>query len=106
MTATILKNLIGNRGYVGRYGGDEFLAIMAVRESDDKQEWIERIEGAIRKKAEKYNSNSKRPYYVEMSVGGVEVSADSGMDFSQLIAKVDGLLYEAKKNRRSTVIRV
>ncbi|MCR5651838.1 MAG: GGDEF domain-containing protein [Lachnospiraceae bacterium] len=106
VTATILKNLIGNRGYVGRYGGDEFLAIMAVRESDDKQEWIERIEGAIRKKAEKYNSNSKRPYYVEMSVGGVEVSADSGMDFSQLIAKVDGLLYEAKKNRRSTVIRV
>ncbi len=106
VTATILKNLIGNRGYVGRYGGDEFLLIMAIREDDDEQEWIERMTGAIKKKAEKYNTNSKRPYYVEMSVGGVEVSSDTGMEFSQLIARVDGMLYEAKKNRRSSVIRI
>lgn len=106
VTAGILKKLIGNRGYVGRYGGDEFLVIMAIREDDDKQEWIERMEGAIRKKTEKYNSNSKRPYYVEMSVGAVEITSDSGMDFSQLIAKVDNMLYEAKKNRRDTVIRI
>ena len=106
VAAGILKGLIGNRGYVGRYGGDEFLVIMAVREDDDKQAWIERLEGAIKKKTEKYNSNSKRPYFVEMSVGGMEIQSESGMDFSQLIAKVDSLLYEAKKNRRQSVIRV
>lgn len=106
VTASILKKLIGSRGYVGRYGGDEFLVIMAIRGDDDEQEWIERLTGAIRKKAEKYNSTSKRPYYVEMSVGGVKVSGDCAMDFSQLIAKVDGMLYEAKKSRRESVVRV
>ena len=78
---------------------------MPVREDDNKTEWIERVKKAVRQKYEDYNDKSNKPYYVEMSVGAVELVGAEKMDFSQLIEKIDMDLYEAKKSRRKTVIR-
>ncbi len=105
VSASILSSLVGKRGYVGRYGGDEFLAIIAIREDDDKEEWIQRFKENIKKNTKKYNESSGKPYYVEMSTGGVEITGNNGIDFSDLIARADELLYEAKKSRRSSVVR-
>ncbi len=105
VTGQVLKDSLGNRGFVGRYGGDEFLAIMPVREDDNKTEWIDRVKKAVRQKYDDYNDKSNKPYYVEMSVGAVELVGAEKMDFSQLIEKIDQDLYEAKKSRRKTVIR-
>ena len=105
VTGSILNETIGNRGYVGRYGGDEFLAIMSVRENDNKQERIISIEKSLKEKASAYNEISGKPYFVEMSVGGVELSCCENAEFSGIIEKLDEKLYEAKKFRRSTVVR-
>jgi len=105
ITGQVLKETLGNRGFVGRYGGDEFLAILPIREDDDKAEWIDRIRKNVKEKYDAYNETSGKPYYVEMSVGAVELLGAERLEFSELIERIDEKLYEAKKSRRQTVVR-
>ncbi|TDT68107.1 PAS domain S-box-containing protein/diguanylate cyclase (GGDEF)-like protein [Hypnocyclicus thermotrophus] len=91
----LMKNIIGNNGYVGRYGGEEFLILLPDCILEKAVEYGE----LIRKKVEKYNFEE---FNVTIS-GGIATFSKEDNSYS-LIDKADKKLYEAKKNGRNKII--
>ena len=104
--AILIHNALGDDGFVGRYGGDEFFAIIPVESKDAGELLMASICSKLKNLAHEFNSTSTKPYYVELSVGTASWVANEGIDFAGLIARVDKLLYEAKKKRRSSIRKV
>ncbi|MBQ6442491.1 MAG: GGDEF domain-containing protein [Lachnospiraceae bacterium] len=101
--ASVLKDIFRDeKAAIGRYGGDEFLAIIDVG-NDDPEELRIRITKQIKERFRAFNETCDKPYYVEASVGGAAWSCDENIDFSGLISRVDLKLYESKQFRRTSV---
>ncbi len=98
--AKSLKEMVGSRGLVGRFGGDEFIVVIAGKQSaEDQEETAERI-------AETVNA----PIIIgtdELSVGatvGVATS-DEGVDFNEIQRNADRALNWAKAHHKGQSIR-
>lgn len=101
--ADILKiTFSGEDAAIGRYGGDEFLAIVTLGDADPEEK---RIALTIRLKDQfkLFNEGSEKPYYIEASVGAAFWTGGEELDFAGLIERVDKKLYEAKQYRRETI---
>ncbi len=99
--ADYLREAIGNKGFLGRNGGDEFLGIFTVKDEAEMSAVVDNI----KKISEDFNAISDKPYYVDVSVGCTSFRMDNYTGFSELISKADELLYEKKKVRKTSVIR-
>ena len=99
--AGIVKEVFGQYGDVGRFGGDEFAGIVRYSEMEEKEQLIYNIH----QKCEQYNEHSMKPYYVGISVGVVEFVCEKKIDFIDMFKNADEYLYEEKKKRRKTVCR-
>ena len=100
--ANILSSVVKRKSDVlGRTGGDEFLAVFAVRPPFDLSAMIREI----KEKCEAYNQTSNKPWYIGISAGGILFGAEDARDFSALVKKADEEMYEDKKTRRGSVIR-
>ena len=99
--ATILMDAVGKASPLGRTGGDEYMAIFAV----DSKEEIAAIEEKIHRACDEFNAISDKPYYVEISVGCHAFRTPEYEEFNSVMEIADGILYEAKKKRRPSVIR-
>jgi len=97
-----LKVSLGENAIVARIGGDEFVA--AIFNSSERD--IKRIRESIVNALDRQNENSEKPYYVESSLGIFSYTVDDTMDLSALIKKADRPLYEEKKKRRYSAIRL
>ena len=64
-----------------------------------KEELLEHIKNALNS----INENSDLPYYIEFSVGIYEFYCSPDIELTKVIQKSDEVLYQAKKNRRSTI---
>ena len=100
-SAHILRKAVGKLAPLGRTGGDEYMAIFAVNSEKD----IEKTERRIHDACDKYNAKSDNPFYVEISVGFHTFRAADFKDLSSVMEPADRNLYEAKKNRRQSVIK-
>lgn len=101
--ASVLREVFRDeKAAIGRYGGDEFLAIVDVGKNDPEEVRI-RISKEIKERFRAFNETCDKPYYVEASVGGAAWSCDEKIDFSGLISRVDLKLYDSKKYRRKSV---
>ncbi|MBQ9870434.1 MAG: diguanylate cyclase [Eubacterium sp.] len=79
---------------ISRYGGDEF-AVLAWVDVSDGAERVRGLEGNIQKHLEALNDEANTPYRVSVSIGIAR--SESGDTLEKLIARADGLLYEAKR---------
>lgn len=86
---------------IGRIGGDEFMCCSV---DVPREELIEQVR-QIREACARYNENSGKPYYVEISAGIAFGRVRNMEDWAVLSAQADTELYEAKKTRREFVIR-
>ena len=101
--ASVLREVFHDeKSAIGRYGGDEFLAIIDVGNEDPEEVRI-RLSKEIKERFRSFNETCDKPYYVEASVGGAAWSCDEKIDFSGLISRVDLKLYESKQFRRKSV---
>ena len=91
----------GVEGVIGRIGGDEFIFCCVEVPREKLKERIDRIHELC----DRYNENSGKPYYVEISAGVAIGKARNMEDWAALSSKADERLYEAKKARRDFVIR-
>lgn len=80
---------------VGRYGGEEFIAILESSELNEAAEIAERVRLSIQN-----NAFDKKNLKVTISVGLAQYCGESA---SILINKADMLLYRAKRNGRNRV---
>lgn len=85
----------------GRYGGEEILVILAQNDVDGAEVLAERWRMAV-EEAE-YKAPGGRTVQVQLSIG-VASWDESLADGEALIARADGVLYQAKANGRNQVV--
>ncbi len=89
--ANLLTDSIQTDGVVIRFAGDEFIVIFR----NFKDESVDRYKNKILKNIEKYNKHSGKPYKLSAAVGG-EVFTNSGRNVSELMNRIDKLMYKDK----------
>ncbi len=97
--ADILKSCIRGSDMIARIGGDEFSCLAF----SDRDSFDEILKNRIAQSCRKFNEHSRKPYYVELSVGVQSFELGSYEDFQMANISADQRLYEAKKNRRKSV---
>jgi diguanylate cyclase (GGDEF)-like protein len=94
-----INRTVRSYDFVGRYGGEEFLAVLSNCALDDLQNIAERTRRAI---AEKPICAGAADLIVTASIGGV-VGSNEMADLD-LISAADGALYDAKRTGRNCVV--
>jgi two-component system, cell cycle response regulator len=94
-----ISNAVRSYDFVGRYGGEEFLAVLSNCTLGELEVVAERIRSAVAEAAIVTNSVSIE---VTVSVGGV-VASDRTPDL-ELLSAADSALYQAKRAGRNRVI--
>lgn len=101
----ILPNSCRNVDVVGRYGGEEFVALLPETGLDGAFHWAETLRSAI--KLETFHDAAGNSFSVTISVGVTEKTATDDK-FEELIGRADEALYAAKaagRNRTCTAPR-
>lgn len=99
--STILNNVFGESGIIGRIGGDEFAIVVMVDEVEAHDEYQKLLEDEMNE----LNANSGKEYNVKMSVGMTLVKNKKGLIIGDLLDKADALLYKKKKFRRKEILK-
>jgi diguanylate cyclase (GGDEF)-like protein len=94
-----ISNAVRSYDFVGRYGGEEFLAVLSNCTLEELEIVAERIRSAV---AETAIATKTTNINVTVSVGGV-VALDKTPDL-ELLSAADSALYEAKRAGRNRVI--
>lgn len=92
----LFQEKIGRLGYVGRYGGEEFCAILANKNEAEGAQIAETIRQAF--EAESFTDEKIK---VTVSIGVCIVTSE--LDNQKVIEQADRLLYEAKNTGRNKV---
>ncbi len=92
--SNILVNNVNDKGYVGRFGGEEFIIILPQIAIDEACDIGEKIRNEI----EKYEFN--KALKITISIGIKQFSNESSME---LVKNADDLLYKAKQNGRNRI---
>ena len=96
----LLRNIVGDGGVVGRYGGDEFVIVMNnVADEVTLRGILQTILVNVRTKFESFFDDIK----VTSSIGAAVFPKD-GNDFSELFKKADFCLYRAKDKGRDRYV--
>ena len=96
-TATTIKNAVGDKGMVGRYGGDEF--IVCIKDSDNNdpagiaKQMLETLKAG-------FDSDSGDHLTVNVSIG-ISVIKDNSKRVEEIIGQADDAMYKIKKSGKS-----
>jgi diguanylate cyclase (GGDEF)-like protein len=101
-TAQILRDTAREIDMVGRYGGEEFIAILPNTDEAEAARFAERVRAAV--EAHEYRDE---PNLIRMtcSSGVASFPSDGADSPEQLLKKADDALYEAKESGRNRVVR-
>jgi diguanylate cyclase (GGDEF)-like protein len=93
-TSEILKRTFRKNDFVARFGGDEFVIIMSVRDNADLQRAIDRLHENIAF----FNSQKIAPYILSLSVGYDALLDKSDKSAKAFLAHLDELMYRSKQH--------
>ena len=93
-----LENGLRESDLIGRYGGEEFLALLPMADMNEAQIIAERLRAQV---ANSVVFQEKYGFSVTVSIGLAELSMNETE--LELIARVDKALYAAKNNGRNRV---
>jgi len=94
MVGEELRNAINGYGIAARWGGDEFLGVLAVN-PEEAEQILGRFMDSLK------SEGKEESYRVTVSVGISEINEKLGMD--QMIKKVDETLYHSKESGRNRI---
>ena len=95
----VLKEVVADRGIVGRIGGDEFTCIMEYNPDDGGNSFRKEIY----ERFYDYNMHSSKPYIISVSIGIHVQKIVDNIELEHLLSYADEKLYLEKKNRVQTV---
>lgn len=96
-TATTIKNTVGDKGMVGRYGGDEFIVCVKDADNNDPAGIAETILKTLK---EGFDSDSGDHLTVNVSIG-ISVIKDNTKRVEEIIGQADDAMYKIKKAGKS-----
>lgn len=98
--ASIIKNIVGSRGYVGRFGGDEYFIVLCnIGSEGDLRAILKSIQIGINESYE----DCFKGFNLSASIG-VATYPQNGEDFDLLFKKADRAAYIAKKKGKKRYI--
>lgn len=95
----ILKKCLRDSDILARVGGDEFIALVLSDADSFEHIFRKRVQLAC----QELNESSRKPFYVEISVGLVHFTFHSNTDIQTILSKADHSLYSFKKFRRASI---
>lgn len=99
-TGEVLRNIVGEKGRVGRYGGDEFLLVLNHMDREEiLRGTLQTILNNVRTKFETMFDDIK----ITPSIG-CAIFPDDGTTYDELFKKADFCLYRAKDKGRNRYI--
>lgn len=97
LAVKILRDSLRTGDIIARYAGDEFLVLL---ESEDKS-GLEAAVQRIRRKTEDWNAGKSSPYVISFSMGYEVFKPHNRLSLEEVIGRVDLLMYEEKKIKKS-----
>lgn len=95
--ATLLRRTLRRDDVLGRFGGDEFVALLARPPGEDFDSQLQaRIEAQLAHR----NAAPDTPFALAMSIGTVQRAPGDQRSIESLLADADAELYRAKRGRR------
>jgi len=101
-TAEILRETAREVDIVGRYGGEEFIAILPGTAEDNAAQFAERVRQRIEEHVFRDDSTEIR---MTTSAGVAAYPSDAVPDADSLLKRADEALYNAKETGRNQIIR-
>ncbi len=101
LSAAIIDEQVGDNGQVIRYGGEEFVALLANTDADSLADIAESI------RAEISNRTSMReimPIPLTISIGTALARPDDEISSTALLQRADAAMYKAKHDGRNRVV--
>jgi diguanylate cyclase (GGDEF)-like protein len=92
--AEILKRTLGEKAVMMRYGGDEFVAILAGCSMRQTKQYI----NSIKKEMELKTENEELPYKISSSIGFLNTIPTEKNTIEDFISVADKAMYEDKKH--------
>lgn len=93
---SILRASVRSSDFVCRYGGDEFIVMVEVRNRGE----LERVVARIRANVERYNRENRMPFVMSLSLGYDVFDPGTGMTTRQFLRHIDQLMYHNKMSRK------
>lgn len=94
--AQILRRSLRSDDVVGRFGGDEFMALCLTNGFQTEEVIYRRIKNALAK----FNEGSEVPFYVEASIGMQTFTCAEELNLEKLFDSADTYLYKDKRRKR------
>ena len=101
-TARILRDTAREIDMVGRYGGEEFIAILPNTDEEEAGRFAERVRAAVEAHVYRDEANEIR---MTVSAGVASFPAPETDSPEALLKRADEALYEAKESGRNRVVR-
>jgi len=100
-TASLIKGCLRSMDILARYGGEEFAILLPETDLESALQTAERIRMAVEN--HDFTSPDGNPVRVTVSQGVTSFPAPDVRDRSDIVAKADAALYEAKESGRNLV---
>jgi len=97
-TADVLRTTFRKSDLIARMGGDEF-AVLA----QDSWEAPEVLAQRVRDAFAGFNSTTREPYQLNVSVGATRTDGETRVRLEDLLEAADGAMYEEKRGKRKVV---
>jgi two-component system, cell cycle response regulator len=101
--SAILRESAREIDKLGRYGGEEFMAILPETDTDAAITFAERVREMVEK--QRFEIQADEPLHMTISAGVATYPGDEADSPRRLVHYADQALYSAKKNGRNRVVR-
>jgi two-component system cell cycle response regulator len=89
---------------IGRYGGEEFIALLPETAIEQAEVYAERLRARVELRGQDLRARFPKTKPLTISVGVTQAVPQSGDDVERIIGRVDEALYEAKEAGRNRII--
>lgn len=99
--AQVLSRVFIKDGVVGRFGGDEFVAIVILKGNHTWEYYKSKVDAML----EELNAASDKPYNISMCMGIAEFTCMEKVSVQEVLAAADSALYKEKLHKIKNVIK-
>lgn len=96
--ANILKHNFRKEDFLARYGGDEFLIILSLKDPHEIKNIVKRLKDNIKE----FNDKEITPYKINLSIGYDAFHSDNYLTSEDFVSRIDNLMYKQKRAKHMT----
>ena len=92
-TSQIIKKSFSNQAFISRFGGDEFVVLLEIKDEAEMVKVLDRLKESL----QDYNSKKATPYEINLSIGAAIYDSKLKMTGLEFLKNIDTLMYIDKQ---------